>query len=238
MSGFWYCLYMLERIIKLKRNMFILQLWVYFPLVILFCCGGCLIHYIGIDDWDKIFLAIGFVIQLIIAVKVFQSNDYFIKFSEKEIGLYKCRKSSPILLRSFAQDAIKNVVCNGKRKTIKVVMYNGLEEFLLKFNFTDIIGEEAYFRIKAELCRYYPAKTQNIRDEYVVSYLENDDVIPEYIQSKQKVEVCQATVILFFELIFAIVPVGLTILSVAWAICGIWIFILKVLVLFLNLFLK
>lgn len=226
---------MLNRIIYLKRNVFLLPLLVFFPMV--FCAGivAFLIHYLGFKSWDKIFLTVMFVIELLYFVRIYLENKKFIVFTDNEIQVCKKSKNDPNVLHSFKIEAIKSIVCNDKRKEIKFLYHNCPERTFLRFKYSNLIGEEVYFNVKAELCRYYPTKTVACRDEYVEKYI-TEGVIPEYVQAKQFSEKCKVIIILFFEFIFAVIPIGLTILSVLWSMCGFWIVILKGVILLLNLF--
>jgi len=226
---------MLKRSIYLKRNVILLQLLVFFPLVFLAGIVAYMIHDLGLKNWDKIFLTVMFVFECLWAYRIYLENKLFIQFSDNEIQICKNSRKQMKVLKSFTVDAIKTVVCNDRRKEIKFLYHNCPEKTFLKFKYSNLVGEELYFKVKSELCRYYPTKTVACRDEYIEKYLEND-AIPEYIKSKSFSERCRTIVILFFEFIFAVVPIGLTILSVMWSILGIWIVILKGVIVVLNFF--
>ena len=60
-----------EKIIKLNRNIFCLELMAFSPLVFLFGVGGYFIHGLGFEnDIDKIFIAIGFIVEVIVGIIV------------------------------------------------------------------------------------------------------------------------------------------------------------------------
>ena len=225
---------MLNRSIPLKRNIILIQLLIILPLVFLSGIIACLIHYIKLENWDKIFLSVMFVFQIALAFRIYSYNTKYIKFTNNEIAEYKKGKEESKILNTYQIDAIKSIICNDKKKEIKFLYHNCQEKYFLKFKYTNLIGEEVYFKVKSELCRYYPTKTVSIRDEYIEKYLETD-ILPEYIKSKAFAERCGAIILIFFEFIFAVIPIGLTILSVVWALLSIWVIFLQIFVWVVNL---
>lgn len=226
---------MLNRFIPLKRNVILLQLPVILPMIILSGFIAYFIHSLGLKNWDKTFLSIMFVIYIIISVRIYLENKNFIQFSNNEIIECNKNKNGVKILKTYNVDAIKSIVCDNKKKRIKFLYHNCPEKYFLKFKYTNLTGEEIYFKIKSELCRYYPAKTVSIRDEYIEYYLKNNTV-PEYIKSKDFSERCSAIVIIFLEFILAIIPIGLTVLSVLWAVFRIWIYLRIGTIVILNFF--
>ncbi len=221
-----------EKVIKLNRNIFCLELMAFFPLVFLFGVGGYFIHGLEFEnDIDKIFIAIGFVVEVIVGIIVAKMNNRSIVLSENSVDLRHKNK----LLKSFPIDSIKGFVCDDNKKTIKVLTHNSTEDYLLKFVGVKALSEMVYFDSKAELCKKYPTKSNALKDEYINSFLESGEV-PQYISSKNKSDYCRVVVGLLFGFILTIIPIGLTILSVLWALMWLIIFALKLLVLVLNLF--
>ena len=221
--------------IELKRNIVTVQLHVFFIQVFAAGCVAFLIYYIGLRHWDKIFLSVMFVFEFIVFLKFYFDNKKFVNFTENEIQICKPHKKSTVVLESFAVDAIKTVVCDDRRKVIKFLYNNCPEKYFFKLKYASLSGEEVYFKLKSALCKSYPTKTVACRDEYVEKYLK-EEVLPDFIKSKCHSELCGAIVLLFFEFILAIIPIGLTVLSVIWSFLRLIILLLQGVVIILNLF--
>ena len=220
-----------EKVIKLSRNIFCLQLRVFLPLVILFGLGGWFLYALRLDnDWDKTFVAIGFVVEILAGFLVAKETSKTIVFTDNSVEL----RSKNKVLKSFPVDSIKGFVCNDKRKTIKVLTHNNTEDYLLKFGGGNALGGLIYFNVKTELCKAYPTKSNDLRDEYVEKFL-NGGEIPQFIQVKHKSEYCGVIVGIIFGFILAILPIGETVLATIWALLEIMTFGLKLFVYMLNL---
>lgn len=226
---------MLDRTVNLKRNLLFLQLSVFFPIVITFGAGGYLLYYLGFGNWYKIFMTIGFTVEIFMAGRVYLSNKNAIKFSGDVITLYKNGEPNSPIIKSFQTISIKKVIPCERNKTIKILTYDNKEDYLLKLKYTKAAGEDVYFRIKSELCRFLPAKTVEMRNEYVSDYIKTG-MTPEYIKNLQQTELSCGAVILFFEFLLAVIPAGMTIISVIWSACGFYIIFLKSVVILLNFF--
>jgi len=223
-----------DRVIKLKRNILLLQLQIFFPLIIIFGIAGAMAGATGFNNLDNTVWAAGFLIEIIMAIRISISNKNSIKFSGKEIEILKPAGTSCSVIKSFPLKDIDKVIANDNNLSIKLLLYGGREVCLLKFKYTNTAGEDIYFRIKSELCRYLPAKTVSLRDKYVTEYLDNN-TYPEYIQTRQQIGISTGKVILFFEFLFAIIPIGRTIYAVYWAFGQLAVLFSNISVWFLNL---
>lgn len=220
-----------ETSIKLNRNIFCLQLLVFFPVIFLFAVGGLYIYSFRLEnDLDKIFIIIGFIIELCLMFCVAYSNDKTLVLSDNSIELRRKNK----VLNVFPVDSIKKFVCNDKKKSIKVLTHNGTEGFLLNYFWVKSLGELNYFNVKSELCKMYPTKTESLKDESINSFFESGE-IPKQVTQRYKSGVCIIVILLIFEFILSILPLGMTILSVLWGVASLALIILKFIVGVLNL---
>lgn len=206
----------------------------FFPIVILFGIAGAIAGATGFSNIDNAVWAAGFVVEVIMAIRISLSNKNSVKFSGKEIAILKTAGTSYTVIKRFPLKDIDKVAANDNKLSIKLVLYGGREAYLLKFKYTNTAGEDIYFRVKSELCRYLPAKTVSMRDKYVTEYLDNN-TLPEYIQTKQQVGISTGKVILFFEFLFAVIPIGRTIYAVYWAFGQLTVLFANISVWFLNL---
>lgn len=226
---------MLKRNISLSRNPVLLQMLVILPIIFAIGIIAYLIYYLGFNIIAKIFLSIMFVFELAIGFKIYSENNKFLQFSDHEIVEYKSIKNNSKILNIYKIDAVKNIVCNDNKKEIKFLYHNCPDKNFLKFKYINLLNEEVYFKVKSELCRYYPTKTISLRDESIEKYIETEK-LPEYIETKIFAQRCQAIIIIFFEFLLALIPIGMTVISLLWSCAILAILIRKEVLILLNFF--
>lgn len=193
------------------------------------------INHLGFNIASKIFLSIMFIFDLALCNKINSENNKVIQFTDNEIIEYKSPDNNSKILNIYKIDAIKSIVCNDNKKEINFLYHNCPEKKFFKFKYSKLIGEEVYFKVKSELCRYYPTKTLSLRDEYIEKYLTSGN-LPEYIETQIFAQRSQATIIIFFEFLLALIPIGMTIIALGWSIAVLSIVLRKGALIFLNLF--
>ena len=206
---------MLERTLELKRNSFFV--FVLRVLPIIFWGGVVAIWAFRAFDSDvsKYLAFLFFVFSIVMGVLDLKNNSKSLKFSNDGISILKKKKGRLEVEKFIAVDQILDVECSEKSKKIVLVLEKGVRFDLLKYNSATMLGAEKFFIVKAELCRYFPNKAHLYIDDGVKAYIESG-VVSEFVKSKEQTGRAQAGVLLFAELVFAIVPLGIALLASAW----------------------
>ena len=225
---------MLKRKIELKRNLFLVQLLDFFPIAVVAGILSLKFHHYS-DDMARIMFCLVFIFSNIICLVTRKYNQRFVEFSEDKILVCRYTNKAPKVLQEINVTDVSKILFNEKAKKILVELKTGKVITLLKYPFNCFLATEVFFKLRAEMFRYYPQILGVETDEYVEKYL-STGYVPEYIQELHKSGKSQVIITLLFEFIFAIIPIALMLLSVMWGVLELLILVLKSIVYILNLF--
>ena len=208
---------MLERNIELKRNSFLVFTLRFLPIIF---WGGLIVIWAynsfssDISKWLSFF---SFVIALLFALNDLKNNGKCLKFSESGISFCRRKKNELVVEKFLSVDDIMIIKCEERFKNIYITLKNTTRYELLKYNSAHMLGADKFFMVKAELCRYFPSLAHEYIDDEVKSYIE-ELKISEFVKNKTETGRYQAVILFVIELIFAAIPLGLSIIATAWVV--------------------
>ena len=206
---------MLERIIVLKRNSFFVFMLKFLPIIFL---GGIVAiwAYNSFDsDISKCLCFAFFVVALGAGLVDLKNNRRSLSFSEDGISVGVLKKGKLLVERFLPAQEIITVSCDERSKKIYITMKNAKRYELLKYNSAHMLGADKFFFVKAELCRFFPSIAHEYIEDEVRAYIDAG-TISEFLKNKVEVARAQAVVLFVAELIFAAIPLGLSVISIAW----------------------
>lgn len=209
---------MLERNIELKRNPFLVFILRFLPIIFWGGVVSVWAYQSFSSDVSKLISFFSFIVALCFGLKDLTNNKRVIRFSNDKITvLRKLGKSSEKVIKTILLDEIDDVVCDERFKSIKLISkkesQRGYE--LLEYNSAHMLGSKKFFMVKAELCRYLPSVAHEYINDEVKAYIESGS-ISEYVKNKTETGKYQASILFVVELIFAAIPLGLSVIALAW----------------------
>lgn len=211
---------MLERTIELKRNSFFVFTLRFLPIIF---WGGVVALWAydafssDVSKWVCFFV---FVIAVYFGVNDLINNNKSIRFSDSGISILKYKRKELVVEKFYTASDFINIECNEIFKNVYLT-FNSAGSVkrceLLKYNSAHMLGADKFFMIKAEMCRYFPSVAHECIDDEVKSYIDSG-IVSEFVKNKTETGRCQATVLFVVELVFAIIPLGLSLLAFAWVI--------------------
>lgn len=197
---------MTQRNVYFKRNALLLFVLNAMPVIIL---GGLCSMYL-FKYGREICMMVDFLFLMIALVKgslALLGNNRVLVFANNNMSLCTVTKSAPKVIKRWVYDEIQFFYTDEKATKISVEFTTGKKMALLDFSNCPMLGKEAFFLAKAELCRYYPNKVKNLRDANVDSYIQSGTV-PEAIKRQNEAGITGANVLAMLELILGFIPLG------------------------------
>ena len=211
---------MLERRIELKRNPFFVFVLRFLPIIF---WGGMVAIWAysafssDISKWVCFFF---FVLAVCFGLNDLKNNNRIISFSESGVSILKRKGKEFVVEKFYTASDFLNVECNECFKNVYLTVNVGdkIKRYeLLKYNSAHMLGADKFFMVKAEMCRYFPSVALECIDDEVKSYLESG-ILSEFVNNKTEMGRCQAAILFVAELVFAAIPLGLSLLAFSWVI--------------------
>jgi hypothetical protein len=208
---------MLERIIELKRNSFFVFMLRFLPIIFWGGVVSVWAYNAFSSDISKCLSFISFVIALLFGLKDLKNNRKCLSISENGISIGILKKGKLVIEKFLPAEDIMFVKCDERLKNIYVTMKDVKRYELLKYNSAHMLGADKFFFVKAELCRFFPSFAHECIDDEVKGYIEAG-TISEFLKNKVETARAQAAVLFVAELVFAAIPLGLSVIAVAWVV--------------------
>ena len=208
---------MLERIIVLKRNSFFVFMLKFLPIIFLGGVVAIWAYNAFSSDISKCLSFISFVIALLFGLKDLKNNRKCLSISENGISIGVLKNGKLLVERILPAQDLITVLCDERFKKIYITMKDAKRYELLKYNSAHMLGADKFFFVKAELCRFFPSIAHEYIDDEIRAYIDAG-TISEFLKNKVEIVRAQATVLFVAELVFAAIPLGLSVISVAWVV--------------------
>lgn len=211
---------MLERRIELKRNPFFVFVLKFLPIVF---WGGIVAIWAysafssDISKWVCFFF---FVLAICLGLNDLRNNNRIISFSESGISILKHKRNEYVVEKFYSVSEFIHVECSEPFKNVYLTTStaDNIKRYeLLKYNSAHMLGADKFFMVKAEMCRYFPSVAHECIDDEVKKYLESG-ILSEFVNNKTEMGRSQAAVLFVAELVFAAIPLGLSLLAFSWVI--------------------
>ena len=203
---------MKNKIILLKRNSVMLFLWGFLPWC--YISGFIFIflyrHFEG--NSCKLFCAIFFIIAIYMGLKQLKNNNKFINLTTDTIYIGEQRSNK---LTKFELDEIKNIAILKNKTCIFLELKDRTKFELLNFKPRPCKGEEIFFTLRANLCKFYPEITKFIYSKEVKDYI-NNGTIPEKVLNKDSSAKTIYSVYILIGFVFSLFPIALGAISLVW----------------------
>lgn len=224
---------MLERTIELKRNSFFVFMLRFLPII--FWSGIIVVWAYDAfnSDVSKCLSFVSFVIALFFALKDLKNNRRWLSFSEKGISVGVLKGGKFLVEKNLPVEDIMFIKCEERFKNVYITMKDANRYELLEYNSAHMLGADKFFFVKAELCRFFPSVAHECIDDEVKAYIEAG-TISEFLKNKVETARAQASVLFFVELVFAAIPLGLSLLAIAWVVVKIIYHIMLAVLYFLD----
>lgn len=206
---------MISRKIELKRNSFFVFMLRVLPIIF---WGGVLFLWAfrAFDsDVSRYLTFFSFLIAIIFGFRDLENNKRVISFSKDNISVFRKQKDGDKLIKTIEFGDVTEILCFENIKKVVLVLKNNKRYNLLEYNSAHMLGADKFFMVKAELCRYFPSLAHEYICEDVKSYIESG-LLSEFIMSKTQMGRIQAGVLFFAELIFTLIPLGLSFIATFW----------------------
>ena len=208
---------MLERTIELKRNPFFVFTLRFLPIIF----WGGVISLWAYDafssDVSKLLCSFSFLFALVFALVDLKNNRRYLKFSESGVSVCVYKKGEFVVEKFLPANEMMLIKCNEHFKNIHITLSDTTRYELLKYNSAHMLGADKFFMVKAEMCRFFPSLAHEYIDDEVKSYLETGN-LSEFVKSKVEMGKSTAVVLFVAELIFSAIPLGLSLIALAWVI--------------------
>ena len=208
---------MLERIIVLKRNSFFVFMLKFLPIIFL---GGIVAIWAYVSftpDISKSLCFAFFVIALGYGLMDLKNNRKCLSISENGISIGIMKKGKLVIEKFLPAEDIMFVKCDERLKNIYVTMKDVKRYELLKYNSAHMLGADKFFFAKAELCRFFPSIAHEYIDDEIRAYIDAG-TISEFLKNKVEIARAQTAVLFVVELVFTAIPLGLSVISIAWVV--------------------
>lgn len=197
---------MAQRNVYLKRNSFLIFVLNAMPLIVFGAIISAFLYQFG----RELFVLVDFIFFIGAIINGFLAlvgNNRVIVFARNNVSICNVTKGAPKVIKRWVYEEIQFFYCDDKETKISVEFVNGKPYKILDFSNVPMLGKEAFFLAKAELCRYFPNKVKNLRDSNVDSYIQSG-IIPNDIKRQNEAGITGANVLALIEMILGFAAIG------------------------------